>query len=180
MTPDRKRSRARSSPPIGAAFDEAPADGSRRVSEGRRLVAGDVCHARQEVIDDGELALAEVADLDRALLADAGHRGLDIRDLLGNDLDDDSPPIGRIGDPADVAGLLEPVDDAGDRAGRQAHQVGQLAGRRGPAVDEQLERLDVGLGEAEADGDGLAEERALEVDPAQRPDDGIDACAVHG
>ena len=54
-----------------------------------------------------------------------------------------------------------------------------------PAVAAPLssrtdERLDVRLGQAEADRHGLPEERALEVHPAQRADDGIDGVAVHG
>ena len=47
-------------------------------------------------------------------------------------------------------------------------------GRRGAGVEQHLERLDVRLGQAEADRHGLPEERALEVHPAQRADDGID------
>ena len=39
-----------------------------------------------------------------------------------------------------------------------------------PVSMQHLERLDVGLGQAEPDGHRLAEERALEVDPAQRPE----------
>ena len=48
------------------------------------------------------------------------------------------------------------------------------------AVEEHLEGLDVRLGQAEPDGDGLAEERALEVDPAEGPEDRIDVVAIHG
>ena len=110
----------------------------------------------------------------RAMVAStAGH-------AVGHELDDDAPPVGRVGDPADVAGLLQAVDDAGDRAGRQAHEVGQPAGGRRAAVEEHLERLDVGLGQAEPEGDRLAEERPLEVDPAQGAEDGIDRFAIHG
>ena len=141
---------------------------------------GDRRHARQEVVDDGQLGLRVAADLVRALVADAGHGRLDCGHPLRDELDDHAPAVGRVGDPADVAGLLEPVDDAGDGAGRQAHELGQAAGGGGAGVDEHLERLDVGLGQAEADGHRLPEERALEVDPAQRPDDRIDPIAVHG
>ena len=49
-----------------------------------------------------------------------------------------------------------------------------------PLSRSDLEGLDVRLGQAEPDGDGLAEERALEVDPAQGPEDRIDVLAVHG
>ena len=80
----------------------------------------------------------------------------------------------------DVAGLLEPVDDARDGARREAHQLGQPARRRGAAVEQDGEGFDVRLGQAEADRHGLSEERALEVHPAQRADDGIDRIAVHG
>ncbi len=119
-------------------------------------------------------------DLGRALLAEVGHRRLHLGHLLRDQLDDDPPAIGRVGDAPDVARLLEAVDDAGDRAGRQAHQLRQPAGRRGAGVEQDLERLDVRLGQAEADRHGLPEERALEVHPAQRPDDRIDGFAVHG
>ena len=107
-------------------------------------------------------------------------RRLDGGHLLGDDLDDDPPPVGRVGDAPHIARLLEAVDDAGDGAGRQAHQLGQPAGGRRAGVEEDLERLDVGLGQAEPDGDRLAEERALEVHAAQGAEDGIDRFAVHG
>ena len=70
-------------------------------------------------------------DLARALLADPGHGGGDGFDLLGHDLDDHPPAIGGVGYAADISGPLEPIDHAGDRARRQPHDVGQLAGRRG-------------------------------------------------
>ena len=105
---------------------------------------------------------------------DAIEGRLDRGDLLGDHLDDHPPPVRRIGDPPDVARLLEAVDDAGDRAGGEARDLRQPAGRGGAHVDELLEGLDVGLGQAEADRHGLAEERALEVDPPKRAEDGID------
>ena len=69
---------------------------TRGVAEGRRLVAGDGGHPRQEVVDDGEVGLAVAADLLGALLADPAHRRLDGGDLLGHDLDDHPPPVGRV------------------------------------------------------------------------------------
>ena len=92
-----------------------------------------------------QLGVRVVADLRRALVADAGHRGLDRGDALRDELDDDPAAVGRVGDAADVAGLLEAVDDPGDGAGRQAHELGQPAGRGRAAVDEHLEGLDIGL-----------------------------------
>ena len=110
----------------------------------------------------------------RAMVAStAGH-------ALRHELDDDAPAIGGIGDPAHIAGLLQAIDDAGDRAGRQAREVGQHAGGRRAAVEEHLERLDVGLGQAEPEGHRVAEQRPLEVDAAQGAEDGIDQFAVHG
>ena len=49
-----------------------------------------------------------------------------------------------------------------------------------PRVEEHLEGLDVRLGQAEPDGDGLAEQRPLEIDPAEGAEDGIDRFAIHG
>ena len=122
-----------------------------------------------------KLGVAVVADLVGARLADPVERRLHAGNLVGHDLDDDPPAVGRVGDAPDVAGLLEPVDDPGDRAGRQAHELRERPAVVDARVDEDLERLDVGLGQAEPDGHGLAEERSLEVDPAQRPEDRIDA-----
>ena len=150
------------------------------VPERGRLLEPDLGHAGQEVVDDGELGRGVLADLRRALVADAGHRCGDSRDAVGHELDDDAPPIGGVGDTAHVAGLLQAIDDAGDRAGGQARQVGQLARGRRAAVDEHLERLDVGLGQAEPEGHRVAEERPLEVDTTQGAEDGIDRIAIDG
>ncbi len=49
----------------------------------------------------------------------------------------------------------------------EAHQLGQPAGRRRAGVDQHLERLDVRFGQAEPDGHGLSEERALEIHPPE-------------
>ncbi len=149
-------------------------------AEGIRLLARDRLHAGQEVVDHVQLGLRVVTDLRRALVADTGHRGLDRGDALRDELDDDAPAIGGVGDATDVAGLLQAVDDAGDRAGRQPHEIGQPAGGGRPAIDEDLERLDIGLREAEPDRDGLPEERPLEVDATQGTKDGIDGFAIHG
>ena len=116
-----------------------------------------------------------LADLDGALVADPVERRLDRGDPVGDELDDDPPAVGGVGDTPDIAGLLEPVDDARDGARGEAHELGQATGGGGAGVDEDFEGLDVGLGQAEADGDGLAEERALEIHPAQGPEDGVDA-----
>jgi hypothetical protein len=104
---------------------------------------GDLGDPREEIVDDGEVGVAVVADLGRALLADASHRGLNGRDLLGNDLHDHPPPIRRVGDTPNVAGLLQTIDDAGDRARGEAHDLGQATGRGRARVDQELERLDV-------------------------------------
>ena len=145
-----------------------------------RLLVPDRRHAGQEVVDDGQLGLRVSADLRRALVADARHGCLDTSHALRHELDDDAPAVGRIGDAAHIAGLLEAVDHAGDRAGRQAREVGQHAGGRRAAVEEHLERLDIGLGQAEPEGHRVAEQRPLEVDAAQGAEDGIDRFAVHG
>ena len=178
--PERKSSRARDRPPIGAECSRRRGALVRGLAQGRGLLARDRGHARQEVVDDRKLGLAVVADLVGARLADPAQRRLDAGHLVGHDLDDHAPPVGRVGDAPDVARLFEPVDDPGHRTGRQAHQVRQRAGGRRARVDEDLERLDVGLGEAEPDGHRLAEERSLEVDPAQRSQHRVDLIAVHG
>ena len=95
-------------------------------------------------------------------------------EALGHDLDDDAPPIGRVGRAPHVAGLLEAVEHARDRAGRQVEQLGEATRGDRVAVDEQLERLDVRLGQAQADGDRLPEDLAVEVDLAERADDRVD------
>jgi hypothetical protein len=59
------------------------------------------------------------ADLLGALVGEPVERRLDGGDPLGDDLDDHPPAVGGVGDSADVARLLEPVDDARDRAGRE-------------------------------------------------------------
>src|SRR5206468_12294524 len=112
--------------------------------------------------------------------ADPAERRLDRGHLLWNDLDDHPPAVSWIGDTPDVAALLEAVDDAGDGAAREPGQLRQPARRRVAHVHQGLERLDVGLGPASPDRDGLPEERALKVHPTQGPDDGIDVVAVHG
>jgi hypothetical protein len=76
--------------------------------------------------------------------------------------------------------LLEAVDDARDRARCQPGDLAELARRRRAHVDELLEGLDVRLGQPEADRDRLAQERALEVHPPERPEDLIDVVAFHG
>jgi hypothetical protein len=98
---------------------------------------------------------------------------------LRYELDDDAAPVGGIGDAPDVAGLLEPVDHAGDRTGGQAREVGQPPGGRRARIDEDLEGLDVRLGQAEPDGHGLPEQGALEVDVPQGAQHGVDGFAVH-
>ena len=150
------------------------------MTQGRGLFARDGGHTREEVIDDCKLRLAVVADLVGARVADPAERRLDAGHVLGHDLDDHAPPIGRVGDAPDVARLFEPIDDPGHGAGREAHQVRERAGSRRARVDEDLERLDVGLGKAKPDGHRLAEERALEVDPAQRSQHRVDLITVHG
>jgi hypothetical protein len=85
--------------------------------------------------------------------------------------DDDSAPVGRVRDAPDEARLLETIDDPGDRARGEPGQLGQPAGGRGAHVDQRLEGLDVGLGQAEPDRHRLAEERALDVDAPQGADD---------
>ncbi len=84
-----------------------------------------------------------------------------------------------IGLTPDVAGLFESVDDPGHGAGGQAHQVRQATSGRGTAVQEDLQRFDIGLGETEAERHGLTEDGALEVDAPQRAEHGVDLLAVH-
>ena len=149
-----------------------------RCPEAGRLGLGEVGHPRQEVVDERELLRRVAADLLLRRALERLEQRLDGRHPLGHDLDDDAPAVGRVGRAPDVAGLLEPVDDAGDGARGQAHQLGQLAGGRGAGVDQQLERVDVRLAETEPDGDRLAEDRSLEVDAPEGPDDAVDALSL--
>jgi len=88
-------------------------------------------------------------------------------DLFGDHFDDDPPSVGGIRHASHVPGLLQPVDDAGHGTRGQAHHLGQAAGGRLARVDEDLESLDIGLGEPEPQCHRLAEERALEVHAPQ-------------
>ena len=132
----------------------------------------------EEVVDRGELLGGVAVDLVGGGSLERIEQRLDGGHPLGDDFDDDPSAVGRVGDASDVARLLEPVDEPGDRARGQAHDLGELAGRGRPGVDQELEGVDVGLGEAQSDGDGLAEDRALEVDPSKRPDDAFDALSL--
>ena len=159
---------------LGRASLADPASGcSRSVVASSRVICS--MRVRKSPISSSWASVYS-PDLLRSGLTDPAERRLDRGDLLGDDLDDDPAPVGRVGDPADVAGLLEPVDDAGDGAARQPGQLGEPAGGCGSELHQRLERLDVGLGQAEADRHGLAEERALDVDAAKRADDRIRCC----
>jgi hypothetical protein len=144
------------------------------------LFAVDPLHLLEEVIDQRELGIRVLRHLLGTLALDPVERDPDVGDLLRDDLDDHAAAVGGVGDTPHIAGLLEAIDDARDRAGREPGDLRQLAGGRRAHVDELLERLDVGLRQAEADRDGLAEERPLDVHPPQRPEDGIDVLSIHG
>ena len=85
-----------------------------------------------------------------ALLEEGFVVALDLVDAVGNELDAQPPPIGRVGLAPDEARPLEPVEDAGDGAGRQA---GQLS---------QARRLQPGLGRCE---DQTAQIRGVDAEP---------------
>ena len=107
-----------------------------RVAKGVRLVTRHRRHPRQKVVDDGQLLVGVLRDLGGGLLAELVHRGLDRDHLLGDELDDHASAVGRVGDTPDVAPLLEAVDDARDRAGRQAHQLREATGRRSAGIQQ--------------------------------------------
>ena len=70
--------------------------------------------------------------------------------------------------------MLEAVEHARDRTGGQVEALGQAPRGNGIAVHEVLERLDVGLREAQAHGNGLPEDLPMEIDLAKRADDGVE------
>ena len=162
------------------------AAGDRRVVLGGRSQAGGLGlgqrgHPAEEVVDRGQLLGGVLADLGLGGALERAHQGLEARRALRDDLDDDPPAIGGVGGSPHVARLLEAVDHPGDGARGHAHELGELAGRGRAAVEEELEGVDVRLGQAEPDGDGLAEDRALEVDAAKGLDDRLHRLiAIHG
>src|SRR5919197_711360 len=109
--------------------------------EAGRLAPRDLGHARQELVDRSQLRVAERSELVGLAGADRVEQLLDCGHLLRHDLDDDPPPVG-----------------GGAR-------------RRRARVDQRLERLDVALAQPEANGQALAEHRALEADPSKLSED---------
>ena len=76
-------------------------------------------------------------------------------------LDKDAAAIGRVGNPANVPGLLEAVDHPRRRARREAGQLGQPPDCQPAFLDQDVQALDVAAGKPEAVGNRLAEERGL-------------------
>ncbi len=91
----------------------------------------------------------------RGELGGRERRGHGRRAITGG-LDDDAPAVGRIRDPAHEAGLLEPVDQAGGRAGREAGDLADAPDGHRALDGEPAEDVDVGGGEAQALRDALA------------------------
>ncbi len=69
----------------------------------------------------------------------------------------DAPAVGGIGPAHDVAGALEPVDDAGHGAAREPGQLREPAGREAGIGDHELQAAEVGRVHAEVVGEGLIE-----------------------
>ncbi len=145
------------------------------------LGLGDRRHPGQEVVDESELLGRVLRELGLGGVVGGGEESLQRGQLLGDHLDDDPTSIGRVGDTADIARLLESIDEPRDGPGREAHELGQPSGRGRAGVDEQLERTDIRVAQAEPDGHALAEDLALEVDPPECSDDGVEGgIAIHG
>ena len=73
----------------------------------------------------------------------------------GRRLHGDAPPVGGIWSSLDEAGLLEPVEDAGDGPGRQAGELREAARGEAGLGDRELQAAQVGGVEAEVLGEGL-------------------------
>ena len=76
---------------------------------------------------------------------------------LRHRLDDHPPPVGGVGDAPHVARLLEAVDHARRRAGRQRGELAEAADGHRALRGEEAEAVDVRGREAEPLGDDLGE-----------------------
>ena len=97
-------------PPSGALMLALLGEPARRLADGlgaRRLGVG---HLREEVVDELELVVGVGRDDAGMGFAERLQGSADRGQTLGHDLDDDTPPIGRVARPSHVAGLLEAVD----------------------------------------------------------------------
>jgi len=66
------------------------------------------------------------------------------------------------------SGSIEPVDNAGDRAGGQASRAREFPGRDGAAHDDDIEAFEIGAVDAEALSDCLAVQHTLTAGVAHR------------
>lgn len=92
-------------------------------------------------------------------LADALN-GLFIEDLL----EKHAPAVGGVALAAHVTGLLQPVDYAGDAAGRQPGQAGELPGGNRLVVADGIEALKLGGRQADLLGNSVREEHGEVTD----------------
>jgi hypothetical protein len=86
-------------------------------------------------------------------LEEIAHLTLD--GVILRELHDDAPAVPRIGRTPRQPARLEPIDDAGDRASREARQLGQPSGCHRPVAHDQVRALVVGRVQAQPIGDGL-------------------------
>ena len=96
--------------------------------------------------------------------------------LVGVAQVDDPVVSGMVAGPADVPGLLEPVDDQAGAAGGQAELLAQLPGGQRGAValgaHDRDQGAQVGGLQAVQLGEGVADPARVRAVPAQRVDDG--------
>jgi len=86
--------------------------------------------------------------------------------------DQHAAPVGGILRAANVARLLEAVDDDGDAAGGEAAALGEEAGVIGPSSSSRLKKLHVGGVETEFLRHALAEKAGAGNEEADRADEG--------
>ncbi len=83
--------------------------------------------------------------------------GEDLLGSAGQQPDDDPPPVDRVGLAPGISGLLESVQDPGDRPARKAAELGQPTGGEVRLQHRQLETAEVGGIQPEAGREGVVE-----------------------
>ena len=143
--------------PAGALTPSRPAGGRRGVSprgwppRSHRALAlqlGDfvdreIAALRQEVEHQRELAVAVPGPQRRHLPLQRVVKRRDPPRHGRPRADDDLAPVGRVLFAAHVAGPLQAVDHAGDRAGREPGGLRELAGGRAAAEEREVEALEI-------------------------------------
>ena len=153
----------------------------RLIGDAREVAAGQLVRGVQELGDEIELVAGETAGELR--LPFGGDRAPDLVragiEVVG-DLDLDPAAVRGIRHAAGVPGALEPVDDAGDGARREARLRRQGAGGDAGVVLDDVQAVEVGEVDAQRLG-GAVVEGAVEVAArAERGDQRRDLVGLGG